>query len=161
MKAERSWRKAERQNSSVPVRPTVTLQKWHSTAAFSTYIPSLYCVYNHAGHQGVKGQAESAQVIRLMHQVLTFHSTRRTASSWGTSPLMMPNPFGNYWTLLLCWLWSFLMAVCTCVTVCKTMKANLASTSWLLHVYVALWHSQKKSAITSRTREKVDCNNEK
>lgn len=161
MKAELSWRKTERQNSSVPARPTVMLQKWHSTAAFSTYIPSLYCVYNHSGHQGVKGQAESAQVIRLMHQVLTFHSTRRTASSWGTSPLTMPNPFGNYWPLLLCWLWSFLMVVSTCVTVCKMMKANLVSTSWLLNVCMALWHTQKKSTITSRTREKVDSNNEK
>lgn len=56
------------------------LQKSQLRAASPPLSTSLHCVFSRSGQEGVKGHAESAQAIRLMHQVLTFSSVRRMAS---------------------------------------------------------------------------------
>ena len=56
------------------------LQKSQLRAASPPLSTSFHCVVSRSGQEGVKGHAESAQAISLMHQVLTFSSMRRMAN---------------------------------------------------------------------------------
>lgn len=73
------------------------LQKSQLRAVSAPLSPSLHCVFSCSGHWGVKGHAESAQAIRLMHQVLTFCSRRRMANILRHFPSFNTNPI---WKLL-------------------------------------------------------------
>lgn len=81
------------QSNSIQFTYDALVAKVSAQGCLPPLSPLLHCVFSRSGHYGVKGHAESAQAIRLMHQVLTFGSMRRMANllrhlpSHNTKPL--------------------------------------------------------------------------